>query len=729
MESWQGYYNSNVFSYSEENTQSFIQEALSNAPSQLEVTKKSITYYNIPASFDIETSSFRTYEDEHGQEIKHACMYIWQFGLNGSVIYGRTWDEFFEFLTILQDSLHLSNEKHLIIYVHNLAYEFQFLKNWIEWDKVFAIKQRRPVYAIAGGFEFRCSLILSNYALGYIGGFDEKTGKPNLLYKYPMEKLVGNLDYSKLRHSSTEISPSELDYCINDVKVVMCYIQQKIEEDGDITRIPLTNTGYVREYCRNWCFYSNKLDPEDREKNRTEYHALMKSLRINSPAEYYQMERAFAGGFTHASSLHSNQVLKNVGSADLTSSYPYHMIAEYYPITSFKYIGFVQDNRLFNFYIKNYCCLFDVTFINLQPAVTFENPISHSRCIIPKEANFQVNNGRLVSADEVTTTITELDWDTIYKFYTWDEVKIFNMRVASRGYLPKDLIMAVLHLYGNKTSLKGVEEKHVEYMVSKNMINASFGMMVTAIIRDEFIFDKDWKKLPPDITSQLDAYNSAYNRFLYYGWGVWVTAHARHSLFKAIYEFDEDYVYADTDSIKGLNFEEHAEFFKQYNREVQLKLLNMCNHYNIPYASCQPTTIKGEKKLIGVWDMEEPYYRFKTCGAKRYMYEYDDEKNTIGLTVSGLNKKFAIPYLLKKWGSHAMMFEVFGEGMYVPPGHTGKQTITYIEGEDEGSFLDYNGQSGHYHELSSIFMEPQGYYMSIMTEYLDFIRGVQYVEI
>ena len=67
--------------------------------------------------------------------------------------------------------------------------------------------------------------------------------------------------------------------------------------------------------------------------------------------------------------------------------------------------------------------------------------------------------------------------------------------------------------------------------------------------------------------------------------------------------------------------------------------------------------------------------------------------------------------------------------MFIPPGHTGKQTVTYIEGEQEGDLQDYQGNFGHYHELSSIFMEPQGYYMSILTEYKDFIEGVQYVEI
>ena len=718
MENWRGYYNASVFEYGEDTRQDFLDEALSNSPSQLVVSSGGTSYYNIPCSFDIETSSFKAYCAEHGEEIKCACMYIWQFGLNGSVIYGRTWEEFMALLAFLQVSLEITEKKHLVIYVHNLGYEFQWIKDWIKWDRIFAAKQRRPIYAIAGGFEFRCSLILSNYALAYIG--------THLLYKYPMEKKVGDLDYSKIRHSETPLSPSELGYCINDVKVVMCYIQQKIEEDGDITKIPLTNTGYVREYCRKWCFDGLETTLLGKDKHKKEYHALMKSLKISSPQEYYQMERAFAGGFTHASALHANQIMKNVGSADLTSSYPYHMVAEYYPMTPFRYIGTVENNKLFNFYIKNYCCMFDVTFINIRASVLFENPISRSRCIIPSDSNFQCNNGRIVNAELLTTTLTELDWDTIYKFYNWDEVQIFNMRIADRGYLPKELILSILELYAKKTSLKGVEGKEVEYMVSKNMINSSFGMMVTSIIRDEFEFNEQWYRTPPDVSSQLAAYNSGYNRFLYYGWGIWVTAHARHSLFKAIYEFDEDYVYADTDSIKGINFEDHEEFFKSYNNEVRLKLLNMCNHYNIPFKMCQPSTVKGEKKLIGIWEMEKPYTRFKTCGAKRYIYEYED--GSLSLTVSGLNKKFAIPYLLEKYGSNAMVFEIFGEGMFVPPGSTGKNTITYIEKRQEGTVQDYLGNPGHFKELSSIYMEPQGYYMSILSEYNDFLKGVQYVE-
>ena len=714
---WQGYNNSNVYEASQ--LAEALKEAFEDRDIEL-VESNRIEYFNIPASFDIETSSFIASKDENGEPVKAATMYIWQLGLNGTVIYGRTWDEFDNVINELVDYLELSSKRHLLIYVHNLGYEFQFIRKRFEWDKVFAIKQRRPVYAICGGIEFRCSLFLSNYSLEYIG--------KNLLHKYPVEKLVGNLDYSKIRHSKTPLTDEELAYCINDVKVVMSYIQEKIEMDGDITRIPLTNTGYVRNYCRKECFYESipEDDKEARKRVQMNYKAIMKSLQIQSEEEYEQMHRAFMGGFTHASALYSGRVMYDVGSADLTSSYPYTIVCEYFPMTKGEYIGSVEDNKLFNYYLSNYCCLFDIEFTNLEPIQEYENPISYSRCFI--EGGYIVNNGRLVSADKCTTTITELDYDTISKFYRWDSVKIMNMRVYHRGYLPKALILAVLSLYEDKTTLKGVSGKEVEYLVSKNMINAAFGMMVTAVVRDEFEYADEWFKKAADVDSQLAGYNNNFNRFLFYGWGVWVTAHARHNLFSAIYEFGTDYVYSDTDSIKGINFEQHMEYFKKYNDNVFEKLLDMCNHYNIPFNKCRPKTKNGEEKLIGVWDMEKPYVRFKTVGAKRYIYEYEDGE--LSLTVSGLNKKYAIPYLLEENNNNKdIIFEKFGEGMFIPAGHTGKMTLTYIENEMCGTLVDYLGNKSTYHELSAIHMEPQSYFMSLVGDYIKFLKGVQYVEI
>lgn len=708
---WTGYKKGQVYKASQ------LADALKEAfeEQQVDIVEDNrVFYYNCPASFDIETSSFYNEDGE-----KRACMYIWQMGFNGTVIYGRTWEEWLNCLEQLVDYLELDETHRLIIYVHNLGYEFQFIRKFFDWDKVFAIKQRRPVYALCKGLEFRCSLFLSNYALAYIGD--------NLLHKYPVKKLVGDLDYSKLRHSKTPLTEQELAYCINDVKVVMSYIQEKIEQDGDITKIPLTNTGYVRNYCRKECFFEGipEEDEEGRKRVLMNYRSIMKSLQIESKEEYEQMQRAFMGGFTHASALYSGKTMYDVGSADLTSSYPYAMVAQYYPMTKGEFIGKVEDDKLFNYYLNKYCCLFDVEFTNLKPSEEYENPLSYSRCKIT--GNYIVNNGRVVSADKMITTLTELDFDTVQKFYTWDSIKVFNMRIYQRGYLPRALIIAVLDLYEKKTSLKGIEGKEIEYLVSKNMINAAFGMMVTAVVRDEYNYADEWFKELADADSQLADYNKNFNRFLYYGWGVWVTAHARHNLFSAIYEFKNDYVYADTDSIKGINFDDHTQYFTDYNNKVFSDLLKMCNHYKIPFSKCKPKTKNGVEKLIGVWDMEDGYEMFKTVGAKRYIYV--ERNGKLNLTVSGLNKKHAVPWLLEEYnGDIDLIFERFGEGFFVPAGHTGKMSLTYIEDETYGTLVDYQGNVGVYNELSSVHMEPQSYFMSLVGDYIKYLNGVQYVE-
>ena len=205
---------------------------------------KKVNYFECPASFDIESSSFYI-----GQE-KAATMYIWAFGIMGKVIIGRTWDEFVKCMETVSLEMQLSSEQRLIVYVHNMDFDFQFFRKWLSWDKVFSLEDRKPVYAVSDlGIEFKCSYKLSGYSL-------ETVGKN--LKKFHVEKLTGDLDYSVARHSKTPITEKELSYVINDAKVVMAYIAECILEEGSITKIPLTKTGYVRRFVRERCFRGNQ---------------------------------------------------------------------------------------------------------------------------------------------------------------------------------------------------------------------------------------------------------------------------------------------------------------------------------------------------------------------------------------------------------------------------------------------------------------------------------------
>jgi hypothetical protein len=675
-------------------------------PADVVKSGKKVEYFNIPCAFDIETTSF------YNEGEKQACMYEWTLGLNGAVMIGRTWEELREVYQTITERLALHSKRRLVIYIHNAGFEFQFMRKRFEWEKVFAISERKPIYALtAEGVEFRCSYLLSGYPLATLG---------EQLHKYKVAKMVGDLDYSLPRHSETPLTDKELKYCINDARVVMAYIQERIEKDGDISRIPMTKTGYVRNYCRNCCMYEGS-----HKKNALKflrYRRIMNALRV-SPDEYRQLKRAFQGGFTHANAYYSGKTLKNVGSYDFTSSYPAVMVSEQFPMSNAEEIK-IKSQTEFDRNLMLYCCLFDVKIEGLEAITMFEHPLSHSRCWgITRSTE---DNGRIVEADRLYTTLTEQDYYILKKFYHWKKFEIRTFRRYKKGYLPTDFVKAVLKLYEDKTTLKNVVGKEEDYLRSKEMVNACYGMMVTDIWREEITYKGDeWRKSVPDIETAIDKYNESVRRFLFYPWGVWVTAYARRNLFTGIYEFGTDYVYSDTDSVKALNIAKHQRYIEEYNRRITAKLERACKYHMIDPARTRPKTIEGVEKQLGVWDFEGVYTRFKTLGAKRYMTEKPDKKGVlqVSITVSGVNKFAAVPYLKDKYKDQ--IFDAFDDELYIPPENTGKNTHTYIDYEQRGILKDYTGAYGEYHEYSSTHLEAADYSLSLSRAYVDYIKGVR----
>lgn len=107
--------------------------------------------------------------------------------------------------------------------------------------------------------------------------------------------------------------------------------------------------------------------------------------------------------------------------------------------------------------------------------------------------------------------------------------------------------------------------------------------------------------------------------------------------------------------------DQHKAYFDTYNKQAEQKLRKACKFHGIPFEMCQPKTIKGVKKLLGVWDYEGRYTRFKTLGAKRYMVEQENALKTggksypVSLTVSGVNKNVLFPTLWRSTGKTAYL--------------------------------------------------------------------------
>ena len=540
-------------------------------------------------------------------------MYIWQFCIKGVVFFGRTWREFLDFIDKISELLKLDDKHKLVIYVHNLSFEFEFIRKFIKFDNIFATAPHKVLKANTDKLEFRCSYYLSNMSLLK---FIENT--PGAIHL----KSKADLDYKKIRTPKTKLTPKELGYCYNDVKGLEEAIINLLQKDT-LKSIPLTSTGYVRRDCR--------LAMRKNKKNRK----MFLSTRL-SYEQFVLCEECFRGGNTASSRFYCNELLKNVGSYDLSSSYPYQMMAKEYPVGAFiKYT--IESEKELEHLSAAYCTIGRYCFTNVK--VKKNVPIPYIPVSKITTNNCTAFNGRVLKADYVNISLTNIDYEIIKSQYEFDELYVKDFYIARKGELPKELKDVIMKYYENKTTLKGIIEFIYEYFTSKQKLNSIFGMTVTNPCKGETVIDEEtgeWSTDDSNKADLLDKFYKSWNSFLPYQWGIFVTANARKQLQEGIDKIGLDVVYCDTDSIKYVN--DHDKDFKELNDKINKSFYATRNGVGYP---------------MGVWDSENQkgkyyeYNQFKTLGAKKYAFT---KQGKLGITVAGLSKKEGAKELAKKGG-------------------------------------------------------------------------------
>ena len=638
--------------------------------------KNKIHYYNLSCAFDIETTNIN--DDPKN---RMAFPYHMQLMIKDVFITCRTIDKLGQVFSKIRQKYGLDGKHRLIMYVHNLSFEFQFIRCYFHFCDCMSKSQRQvfKVFFDQFGIEMRDSCVLSGMSLA-------KTAEN--LTEHTISKLIGDLDYTPVRFPSTKLTKAEKEYCYNDVKIICCYIEEQMKMYGNITKIPLTNTGRVRRHVRNACFH---LEKNKAGNKYYPYKNMIRRLTLE-PVEYGYLIGAFLGGYTHANAMYSTKVLKDVHSIDFTSSYPTVMMSEQYPMSKGKFINNLNITSYDEFvkFLNDRLAVVDVelTDIETKPEVP-DDYLSDSRA--RKKQDVEQNNGRIHKASYINVLLTNIDLEMVIKAYSFTSIKINSGWFYYKNYLPKEIIECVLEFYEKKTTLKGVKGQEAEYLLKKGMLNSLYGMCVTDICKDEenCTFENGWSTVPANIDVAIDKYNNDPNRFLSYAWGVFITAYARRNLFTGIMSMEKDYVYCDTDSIKFLNLDAHKAYIEDYNRNIIKKCTECLEHWDLDPAMLAPKNRKGEVKQIGIWDYEGRYDYFKTLGCKRYLTYKDGE---FDLTCAGLPTKHGLDALMADGTDIQQVFSRFNQSFDVPVGDADKRGHFYRDTSFEYSGVDKNGK-------------------------------------
>lgn len=572
--------------------------------------------------------------------------YIWMFGYNNRVIYGRDLEEFREFLYYLSPKF--AYETH--IFIHNIAYEYVWLRELLQFDDVFFTEARQPLYAQIGNFVFRCSYRLTNLSLAKWG---EQCG---------VAKKVGDLDYYKLYTPRTPLDDKSLGYCKADIDVMLAGIKLYLKEYKHICKIPFTQTGTVRRDVKSI-------------NQREKLNCKTAECQPKTPEDWKVQRQAYSGGLTLVNPKHCGRILHNILSFDKKSAYPFALLQKY-PCS-----GFVKTNVPVNWNDGNHhICLVEFRNFRARYDVT---PQSSSKRILLHNATFNSddvmkNNGKIISADVACFYITEVDYRLLDMYYEFDKMIVHSHWFAMSDYLNPEIVKYMLQLYADKTLLKLGDP--VIYLRRKEKLNSLYGLAACRLVQDSVTEDPETltyikrRKKDDEIQDELLNYQiKPYKNVLQYSVGLYCTSWQRYLLMEMAMKANIDLLcYTDTDSLKGRYTDTERRIFEEENERIIKWTFDRCIAQKIEYELTCPRDTKGNPQYLGTWENDANYYEFKCLGAKRYAYRMHKD-DVVHITVAGVPKKAGRTVKSLKNFKEGLKFDIF---------NSHKNLITYMDGNN-----------------------------------------------
>lgn len=577
-----------------------------SVPYEVKSNKK--IYLDVTATFDIETTN----TDDDG------FAYSFQTCINGVVVVPRYFEEWAEIIETLCDKWRVTEKRRLVIYVHNLGYEYTYLIQMLcnRWGDAKALytKSRKPLtIEFSNGIEFRDSLKL----------FQKSLARATEGCKH--EKLKGDLDYTVYRTPDTPLDDKEFAYCVNDVLGLFEAIERMKKEHGfNQATIPLTNTALVKQEV-------------NKNLNKDKGYEKVKNNLVLNKNQTYLAYKAMAGGDTHGTRWKAGYTFNNCNSYDFKSAHPSQQLLWKFPMgkpfdlpkgTAEEDMNALIDAEM------GWIGLIQITGLAIKDGCP-DPCISESKCQDYENMD-ELDNGRVLNADSVTIFCDSNDWERIRDGYTYDTMTALDSFGFRLAYLPDSFRKTILEKFRIKETMKGSPE----YAFSKICVNTIYGATAQKQIRDEYTADigdtiefekTSWEKSLDDMDDGKVTKTQTKRNTFPFLWGLWTASLTRLKLWRLLKIVGWDKViYWDTDSCK---FEgEKVPAVDEYNDEIKRQCIA---------RKCVVEKSNGKRVYIGVAEDEHPqarfgYQEFRFLHAKCYAARNCDGE--LESTIAGVGK-------------------------------------------------------------------------------------------
>ena len=524
-----------------------------------------------------------------------------------------------------------------------------------------------------------------------------------------LPKLSGEWDYSLYREPGCELTEEEKEYAVRDTEVIQRYLQYVIKtndfiKESDLGTRLLTQTGLVRLFgervvgrkpLRQFRAAAAQEEPEDEES--------------------YRLRKAcFRAGLTFTGGANAGQVFEKVTSIDTISMHHSFILGRLVPRGFHQADPKVLERALSTIFetpveevLAHYETPFQtaiharVKFTNLKikkgsvfeeqgiaslargkftQSVIYDwedgdasqNAENRNRKagFLDQGSKMKFAFGKLVSAQEATVFLTELEAWVMSQVYSWDGFEVLEGELTTRFQVPPTYILKLdQELYKNKSEMKGLLKGNEKAAVpqaikeaprsvqegyytrtSKGMFNSVFGL----VAMDSHKFESEFSK--------------SKNPSSWYAMGMRIAGGSRVHLIIALMLINEKFhgkfqiLGGDTDSIKiaGLTNDQIQQALQPLHEAITNSINIVLNTVGI-----DPDQFRGigTFESEGTADLEVEVFNKNRLAWNGTSFE---------LTAAGIptppnkpNLETILTALARKYGPKKVMNDIYGPNLEV----------------------------------------------------------------